>query len=82
MIKVLRGIVHGRTMEFESDPGVADGEVVEVIVSSPEPIRTGEGILRTAGILADDSEWDRIMADIQAQRKLDRRPQLDEWDAE
>ena len=38
----------------------------------------GEGILRTAGALADDPEWDTIMEQIYQDRKVERRPQVDE----
>ncbi len=67
MIKKLRGVVHGRTVQLEEDPGIPDGESVEVIYSSS--VRTGEGILRTAGMLADDLEWDQIMEEIYLERK-------------
>jgi hypothetical protein len=35
----------------------------------------GEGILRTAGALADDPYWDAIMEEINQARKVERRPQ-------
>ena len=38
----------------------------------------GEGILRTAGALADDPYWDDIMEEIYQERKLNRRPQMEE----
>jgi len=69
MMKKLRGVVHGRTVELESDLGMADGEVVDVIVSSPRPKPTREGIMRVAGALADDPEWDQIMEEIYLARK-------------
>ena len=34
MVKVLRGVVHGRTIELESEPGIEDGRKVEVMVRS------------------------------------------------
>jgi predicted DNA-binding antitoxin AbrB/MazE fold protein len=40
--------------------------------------RPGEGILRLAGALADDPHWDGIMAEIQRERKHERRPQMEE----
>jgi hypothetical protein len=79
MNKKLRGVVHGRTVELDEDPGIPDGESVEVIYPASKRIRTGEGILNTAGILADFPEWDEIMQEIHAQRKLERRPQLEDW---
>jgi hypothetical protein len=77
MTKTLHGIVHGRTIELDEDPGVAEGQKVEVQVKViPKTPRTpGEGFLRTEGALADDTEWDGIMEEIYQARKLERRPQ-------
>ncbi len=76
MTKILHGRVHGRTIELDEDVGVADGQEVEVEVKIIEPARTwGEGILRTAGALADDPYWDAIMEEIHRARKIERRPQ-------
>ena len=44
----------------------------------PPPRPWGEGILRTAGALADDAEWDDIMEEIYQDRKRDRRPQMED----
>ncbi len=82
MAHVLRGIIHGRTVELQSDPGLPDGQEVDVKLSTPPQQRTGEGIVRSDGILVDDAEWDQIMEEIHQQRKLERRPQLDGWDEE
>ncbi len=76
MTKTLHGKVHGRTIELDEDPGVAEGQEVEVqmkVVSPPK--KWGEGILRTAGALADDPYWDGIMEEIHKARKIERRPQ-------
>jgi hypothetical protein len=76
MSSVLHGKVHGRTIELDDDPGVADGQEVEVQMKVVEPRRKwGEGILRSAGALADDPEWDAIMEEIHQARKVARRPQ-------
>ena len=75
MSTVIHGVVHGNTIELKEPPGVPDGQEVEVFVRPVEPGRSwGEGILRSAGALADDPDWDRIMAEIQRERKLERRP--------
>lgn len=63
-----RAIVHGRTLELLSDPGLPDGQEVDVQISPTPAKKTGEGILRSDGILADDNEWDQIMADIHQDR--------------
>ena len=75
MTKLIRGKVHGRTIELAEDLGLAEGQEVEVQVKvSPLTRKWGEGILRTAGALADDPHWDAIMEEIYRQRKLERRP--------
>ena len=79
MTKVLHGKVHGKTIELTEDVGVPEGQEVEVQVKIVEPARKwGDGILRTAGALADDPYWDGIMEEIHQARKLERRPQLED----
>jgi hypothetical protein len=78
MSSVIHGIVHGNTIELRESPGVPDGQEVEVVVRAIEPGRPwGEGILRSAGVLSDDPHWDDIMAEIQRERKVERRPQAE-----
>ncbi|MHB1422690.1 MAG: hypothetical protein ACYC3I_05735 [Gemmataceae bacterium] len=75
MTKVIHGKVHGRTIELTEDLGLAEGQDVEVQVKIlPSARKWGEGILRTAGALADDPSWDAIMEEIHRQRKLERSP--------
>jgi hypothetical protein len=78
--KVLRGTVHGNIIELEDDAGISDGEQVEIIVRrvTPHGGQLGEGLLRTQGALANDSEWDSIMEKIQQSRKQERRHQLED----
>ena len=73
-------MVRGKTIELDEDPGVAEGQQVEVQVRTiPKSTRKpGEGLLRTEGALADDEEWDAIMEEIYQSRKLERRPRLDD----
>ncbi len=62
--------IHGKTIELDEDLGVAEGLEVEVQVTIARPARKwGDGILRTAGALADDTEWDSTMEQIHRQRK-------------
>jgi len=76
MTKTIHGKVHGKTIELDEDLGVAEGQEVEVQVKIVGPVRKwGEGILRTAGALADDPHWDAIMEEIHRARKVERRPQ-------
>lgn len=77
MTKTIRGKIHGKTIELDENPGVAEGQEVEIrmkVISKPGD-RTGEGFLRTEGALADDEEWDGIMEEIYRARRLERRPQ-------
>lgn len=72
--KVIHGKVHGRTIELTEDLGLAEGQDVEVQVKILQPTRKwGEGILRTAGALADDPHWDAVMEQIYQERKRERR---------
>jgi hypothetical protein len=76
MTRILHGKVHGKTIELDEDLGVAAGQEVEVQVKIVQPTKKwGEGILRTAGALADDPHWDAIMEEIHRARKVERRPQ-------
>lgn len=79
MMKTVHGIVHGTTIELTEPLGFPEGQEVEVQVTIlARGKKWGEGISRSAGALADDAEWDGIMEEIQQNRKLDRRSQLEE----
>ena len=78
--KVLRGIVHGNTIELHEKMDLAEGQRVEIVlrrVLSPAD-RSGEGLLRTEGALADDPQWDAIMEEVYQSRKLERQPQWED----
>jgi hypothetical protein len=78
LTKTIYRKVYGKTIEFDQDLGVPDGQDVEVQIKEITP-RTnwGEGILRTAGALADDPYWDAIMEEVPQARKIERRPQTE-----
>jgi hypothetical protein len=79
MAKILHGTIHGKTIELDEDPGAVDGQEVEVQVKVISPAKKwGDGILRTAGALADDPHWDAIMEEIHQARKVQRRPQIED----
>jgi hypothetical protein len=79
MPKIVHGIVHGKTIELDEDPGVPEGQDVEVQIKVIAPPRKwGEGILRTGGALADDPHWDAIMEEVHQARKIERRPQSED----
>ncbi|MCY2994681.1 MAG: hypothetical protein NTY19_43490 [Planctomycetota bacterium] len=80
MNKVLLGIVHGRTIELDADPGIADGRKVEVVLRfkqppGPPPGWKPGGTETAAGMMAD--HWseadDEILEQIYQDRKHDSR---------
>lgn len=81
MSKIIHGVVHGRTIELAEDPGVADGQHVEVVVNAmPQSKPWGEGIRNSAGALADSwtQEDDKILEELYLSRKRDTRPEIPE----
>ena len=78
MTRTVHGKIHGKTIELDEDPGLAEGQDVEIILQVARPQRAwGDGIFRTAGALANDPDWDGIMDEIYRDRKRDRRPQME-----
>lgn len=81
MSRIIQGIVHGRTIELTEDPGVADGQRVEVIVKPAREAKPwGEGIRRSAGALAESwtQEDDKILDELHLSRKQDTRAEIPE----
>lgn len=85
MTKVLRGVIHGKTIELESEPGLEDGRKVEVTLRAKElpgpPPGWQPGSRETAaGMMA--SRWteedDRILAAIHQERQKDTRREVPE----
>jgi hypothetical protein len=67
---VLQGVIHGKTIELKGNPGVPEGQAVEVVVRVVEPSRVwGEGIRRSAGAAADVPGFDEAFAEIERERK-------------
>jgi ABC-type amino acid transport substrate-binding protein len=74
MIRMIRGVVCGRTIELATNPGVGDRQEVEITIKViPKPEPWGEGLRRCAG--ASASDWtdkdDRILQEIHADRRRD-----------
>jgi hypothetical protein len=62
MTQVLSGVIHGRTVMLDFDPGFADGESVEVVVRP--------AVESAAGLLAGfPDELDQQLDDILRERK-------------
>jgi hypothetical protein len=78
MPQTLQGKAYGRMIELSQDPGVSDGQEVQVtlraISTEGGAQGPGEGIRQSAGPLPDDSaQDDRILAQIQHARHAARR---------
>jgi hypothetical protein len=72
MNKIIQGVIHGNTIELSENPGLADGQSVQVVVQAVEPPRPwGEGIRKSAGALAGQwtEEDDKILEEIYQHRK-------------
>jgi hypothetical protein len=85
MNKTLSGVIHGKTIELAEDPGIADGEKVEVTLRAKQlpgpPPGWSPGCTETAGGMM--AEWwteedDRILDEIYQERKRSTRPEIDE----
>lgn len=80
MPRTLHGRIRGQTIVLDEDPGVLEGEPVQVTLIGLSPPQPGDGLLRTEGALANDPEWDAIMESIHRSRKLEQQletPDLD-----
>jgi len=76
---IFKGVVHGKTIELDQEPGLPEGQEVEVQVKLiPAGRKWGEGILRSAGGWADYPEMDAIMEEIHQARKVERRAQIED----
>lgn len=70
MANVIRGVVHGTTIQLKESPGMPDGQEVEVVVRLIGPAPAwGEGILRSAGAAANIDGFDEVFAEIERERK-------------
>lgn len=71
MTQTLHGIIHGNRIELFDNPGLPEGEEVEIRISvarkHPQP---GTGLARCAGALAESwtDEDDHILAELQQDR--------------
>ena len=81
MTRTMHGKVHGRTIQLDEDPGVAEGQQVEITLKTvPAKKAWGDGLRRCAGALADawTEEDDRILEEIHQDRKRDTRKEISE----
>ncbi len=86
MNATLQGIVHGKIIELDEDPGIADGQKVQVHIAvcskkklpGPPPGWKPGNTRTVAGALADlaTEEEDRMLEEIHQDRKRERRAGL------
>ncbi|MFN0052905.1 MAG: hypothetical protein ACKV0T_12000 [Planctomycetales bacterium] len=85
MNKVLRGVIRGKTVELDNDPGIEEGMSVEVTLRfkqlpGPPPGWHPGSTETAAGMMA--ATWteddDRILDEIYQDRKHDSRPDIAE----
>ena len=80
---ILRGTVHGKTIELEAESGLPEGQQVTVMLEpAPRQPAVGEtpleALKRAAGGWSDDPEGlDRFLEWNRQQRKLNRRDPLE-----
>jgi len=78
MREVMFGVVYGKTILLKDDPGIQEGQEVEVIVrvrtaTTPEPPPGLEGIRSAAGLMADYTKKDdEILEEIYRDRQSDK----------
>lgn len=71
---MLKGVVHGKVIELDQEPGMPDGQQVTVALQPVLP--PGEGIRQSAGAWADaGEEFDEWLDEMQRSRQQDR-PEL------
>ena len=67
MSDTLEGTVHGKTVELARDPGLEEGQRVEVVL---RPVTTvQQPVVSAAGMLADVPNLDESLHEIEKQRK-------------
>lgn len=70
MPEVIEGIIRGKMIELASDPGLAEGQAVQVVV---KPLVTldqrRQALLRTAGSMVDDPEFEAVMRQLESERR-------------
>ena len=74
-----QGVIHGKIIELEQEPGFPDGQRVEVTMTplpqeQAEKLPPGEGLRRAFGTWAEDAkELDDFLDWNHQQRKIGRR---------
>jgi hypothetical protein len=78
---VLKGVIHGKTIELEQEPGLPEGQAVSVQlqpIPTREKLPPGEGLRRSFGAWAEDAEeLDKYLEWNRQQRKIGR-PEIED----
>jgi hypothetical protein len=70
---LLRGVIHGRTIELDSEAGLPDGQPVTVVVQPADSALPAAPLQRAFGAWADDAgELDQFLAWNRLQRRAGR----------
>lgn len=78
-VTTLNGIIHGDTIKLAADPHMRDGEEVTVVIKGKTAtLKPGDGIVKSAGIVPDEAEDDRLLEQIQRERHAASRRELPE----
>ena len=69
---LMKGVIHGKTIELEKESGLPDGSQVAVLVQPVLP--KGDGLRRAFGGWAgDDEKLDEFLAQVRRDRQNDSR---------
>ncbi len=76
--KVISGVIRGKVIELENEPGLPEGQPVRVTVEplprAEQLLSPGEGLRRSAGAWSDDREGlDKFLEWTRQQRKSGRQ---------
>ncbi len=68
---IVKGVVHGKTIELQDEPGMPDGQVVSVVLRPALP--PGEGLRRSFGAWAQDAkDLPQFVKEVYRDREDDR----------
>ncbi len=78
---IVRGIVHGKTIELDEETGLPDGQPVTVslhpVTQGQKRLPPGEGLRRAFGGWADDAEELDEYLDWNRQQRKVSRPEIE-----
>ncbi|MGQ0636529.1 MAG: hypothetical protein ACT4QC_18095 [Planctomycetaceae bacterium] len=77
---ILEGVVHGKLIELEHEPGLPDGQKVTLSIqpsTAGQALAAGDGIRRSAGSWADDPRGLEQFLDWNRQQRKDGRAELE-----